>query len=42
MLGTVTETYVNQNDVKQTLELTTKETVKVSLANCSNHAAIGV
>ena len=28
LLGTVTETYVNQNDVKQTLELTTKETVK--------------
>src|SRR5215470_4940295 len=35
MLGTVTETYVNQNDVKQTLELTTKETVKGFVAGRS-------
>src|SRR5215813_6837196 len=35
MLGTITETYVNQNDVKQTLELTTKETVKGFVAGRS-------
>src|SRR5215831_15266116 len=35
LLGTVTETYVNQNDVKQTLELTTKETVKGFVAGRS-------
>ena len=35
MLGTVTERYVNQNDVKQTLELTTKETVKGLVAGRS-------
>src|SRR3989442_2686859 len=28
LLGIATETYVNQNDAKQILELTTKETVK--------------
>jgi hypothetical protein len=35
LLGTVTETYVNQNNVKQTLELTTKETVKGFVAGRS-------
>jgi hypothetical protein len=35
LLGIVTQTYVNQNDVKQTLELTTKETVKGFVAGRS-------
>jgi hypothetical protein len=35
LLGIVTETYVNQNNVKQTLELTTKETVKGFVAGRS-------
>ena len=35
LLGIVTETYVNQNDASQTLELTTKETVKGFIAGRS-------
>lgn len=35
LLGIVTETYVNQNDAKQTLELTTKETLKGFIAGRS-------